>query len=874
MNDIRILNKDNKREIYKFILTFFFGFLFSAFFLTMFLAAFGYSSLRSDAFLLYVPNIRNIFRSICSGKGVYYSFNSFLGSGNAFNLADEFFSPFNLLFLIFYKLNINITVILVISLKIGVSALTFRYFVARVIKYRGIGSVIISIFYANCAFSIAYGTVAFYWLDSVIILPVIFVGLYELIFYEKRVLLIASYSYLFITQFYMAYMVGVISFFAYVIYLVIFYDFNKVKFLFSKLFNYFLCVVISGLLSAFVWVPTLFFILANRVPDSSTIENLSINPLSVFNGLFVGMNYGIMGYLPYVYCGLPVLLLSILFFVNKKISKKTKFFSALIIVFFVLCMTITPLNIFLHVFDQPDLMHFRYSFVFSFIICAISAYELANFEKIGIKKIVLILCVLSLFYFIMIFISRLYSFYDNSEVYLNTDTGLIINIALLSSWCVFGYWILYKNNSIFKRLSLILVFLELSFSSYIILDGKADIKMINKWNNSMSKAVNSILENDNDLFRVISANDYSINSDFMFGYNGISDMGDQEEYNVRKFLSNIGFATSVRFIDDTGYNPVSEMLLGVKYIINTPESYYSSVNNNNKSIEVLKNDYYLGMGYMIKGNLVFYEYSSRDVFENMNDIISFMSGADYDCFVRIPKNNIRTEFYNISMNSIEDGYEFVRLSDEDGIINFLCDNNEYDDIYFQLEKQKPNLSDSDYRIVGSLNRGNIFYSDYASLSSANLMRRGNDNVSSISLVSFDVYSPKDISFNDINIYGLDKDALKKHYDILKNGQLFVYEYRNGYIKGKVNVSDGKRVLFMSLPYDPGWTAYIDGNEAHIIRLIDGTFMGLMFGEDGEHTVEFKYECPGLKIGIIVSALGLIAFLSVIYEKKLKNIKIK
>ena len=79
---------------------------------------------------------------------------------------------------------------------------------------------------------------------------------------------------------------------------------------------------------------------------------------------------------------------------------------------------------------------------------------------------------------------------------------------------------------------------------------------------------------------------------------------------------------------------------------------------------------------------------------------------------------------------------------------------------------------------------------------------------------------------------------------------------------------------MSIPYDPGWKAYVDGNEAHIIRLIDGTFMGLMFGEDGEHTVEFKYECPGLKIGIIVSALGLLAFLSVIYEKKLKNIKIK
>lgn len=873
MKNITVFQNLNKRELRNYALTFFCGFIFSGLFLTTFLILFGYSSLRSDALLLYVPNIRNIIRSIRSGEGIYYSYNSFLGSCNAFNLADEFFSPYNLLFLVFDKLDINITVILVISLKIGTAALSFRYFVLKVIKYDGIGSIILAIFYANCAFAIAYGTVAFMWLDAVIVLPIIFVGLYELVNNEKRVLLIVAYTYLFVTQFYMSYMVGIISFFTFALYLLFTFEKPKVKNLFSKLFNYFLCVIISGLLSAFAWVPTLFFILANRVPDSSSIEKVGINVFSALNGLFLGMNYGITGYLPYIYCGLPVLFLSILFFVNKKINKKMKLFSALIILFFLLCMTITPLNTFMHVFDQPDLMHFRYSFIFSFLLCAIAAYELANFEKINIKKAVIILCSLSLFYFIMIFVSKIFSFYYIRDIYLNSDTGLIINILFLIFWFLFGYLVLYKNIKIFKILSLVLVFFELSFSSYIIIDGKADIKSFNKWYNSMSESVNSIIDNDSDLFRVITANDYSINSDFMFGYNGISDMGDQEIYNVRNFLSNIGFATSVRFIDDAGFTPVSEMLLGVKYLINTPESFYS-VESNNNSIEIMKNDYYVGMGYMIKGDLVFYETSSRDVFENMNEIIMCMTSTDEECFVRVPDSEISTELYNVSFDAIEDGYKFVRLSDGDGQINILCDNKDFDDYYFQLEKQKANLSDSDYRVVGALNKGNIFYSDYASLSSANLMRKAEDNISSISLVSFDGYSPAEISFNEINIYGLDKDVLKRHYDALSNGKLSVLEYRNGYIKGKVSVSDGKRILFMSIPYDPGWKAYIDGNEAHIIRLIDGTFMGLMFGEDGEHTVEFKYECPGLKIGIIVSALGLVAFLSVIYEKKLKNIKIK
>ena len=58
-------------------------------------------------------------------------------------------------------------------------------------------------------------------------------------------------------------------------------------------------------------------------------------------------------------------------------------------------------------------------------------------------------------------------------------------------------------------------------------------------------------------------------------------------------------------------------------------------------------------------------------------------------------------------------------------------------------------------------------------------------------------------------------------------------------------------VFYSIPYDAGWTAYVDGVETEIER-VNVSFMAVLVGE-GEHTVEFKYVSPGFFTGLKVSA---------------------
>ena len=140
---------------------------------------------------------------------------------------------------------------------------------------------------------------------------------------------------------------------------------------------------------------------------------------------------------------------------------------------------------------------------------------------------------------------------------------------------------------------------------------KTEAEPFKEWVLAVNDIVNEIKINDKSFYRVImhkNDNYGSYSSDTLFGYYGISDFGDQEKYKVRKFLSNIGFATSPRVTFEPGYNPVSEMLLGIKYGINAPDTFDSeNPNSSGKLPDYDINQYALNVGYMVDGQVLYYD---------------------------------------------------------------------------------------------------------------------------------------------------------------------------------------------------------------------------------------------------------------------------
>ena len=88
------------------------------------------------------------------------------------------------------------------------------------------------------------------------------------------------------------------------------------------------------------------------------------------------------------------------------------------------------------------------------------------------------------------------------------------------------------------------------------------------------------------------------------------------------------------------------------------------------------------------------------------------------------------------------------------------------------------------------------------------------------------------------------------------------------ITDNINVrEDGMFIL--KIPYDKGFNIILDGSKIDY-SLINDSFIGFYLNK-GNHNIEVSYVSPGLKLGKIISCVGLFSFGFIIFlERKGKN----
>ncbi|MDL2253172.1 YfhO family protein [Ruminococcaceae bacterium OttesenSCG-928-I18] len=88
---------------------------------------------------------------------------------------------------------------------------------------------------------------------------------------------------------------------------------------------------------------------------------------------------------------------------------------------------------------------------------------------------------------------------------------------------------------------------------------------------------------------------------------------------------------------------------------------------------------------------------------------------------------------------------------------------------------------------------------------------------------------------------------------------------------RVNISlPRENLVFFSVPYDPGFSATVDGREAEVLKVSGG--MMAVYAEAGDHEIVFRYRTPGFRAGVAISLVsaGLLALYwvdSLRWEKK-------
>lgn len=166
--------------------------------------------LRMDLYHQYGPLYAEVYDRLTSGSSMVYSWTSGLGGSFLGNLFNYCSSPFALVMLILGHKNMPEAIAIMIMLKAMLSATSFTYYANKSNGDVRKESIIFGLLYAFSGYFVAFSW-NIMWLDAVAVFPLVMLGIEKIIQYNKPGLYIFTMTYTMITNYYMAYMVCILS---------------------------------------------------------------------------------------------------------------------------------------------------------------------------------------------------------------------------------------------------------------------------------------------------------------------------------------------------------------------------------------------------------------------------------------------------------------------------------------------------------------------------------------------------------------------------------------------------------------------------------------------------------------------------------------
>ena len=117
------------------------------------------------------------------------------------------------------------------------------------------------------------------------------------------------------------------------------------------------------------------------------------------------------------------------------------------------------------------------------------------------------------------------------------------------------------------------------------------------------------------------------------------------------------------------------------------------------------------------------------------------------------------------------------------------------------------------------------------------------------------------SYQEIYFAAVDEEAFAKQFSGIDLDKVSTDKYENGNAVFTTNLGEDE-MLITTIPYENGWTCYVDGQETEIQKYAD-ILIAVDPGE-GTHKVEFRFMAPGIKEGFAVSGIGIVMLAAYVY----------
>ena len=781
--------------------------------------------LRSDMYHQYAPFFSELWNKLRHGESLTYSWD--IGMGTNFTALYAYYlaSPSNWFIALFPQKYIIEIMNVIIILKLCLSSLTFTYYISKHFNTRKCTIALFGMFYALSGFVAAYSW-NIMWLDCLVLLPLIILGLERLVNENRCFLYCITLGLCIYTNYYIAIMVC-ISVVLYFIVLMAAYKGTRRPVIYVKKFlNFAIYSLLAGGLAACLLLPEFY---AFTLSASNNIEfpkklSLYFSILNIVTRhlINVPVHLGLDHY-PNIYCSVAVLLLFPLYVMDKKVDLREKIGKSALVLIFLTAFNLNIPNFIWHGFHFPNSLPCRQSFIYVFFLLAMCYEALSHLKSMTTKQLGGALWIAI---GILLFIEQVFTVdetYDFTIVYISGAFILVYALIML---------IHLKHEFkvpviIFIAFSLCIIECTINMDSTGIGTTSRSSYLLDY--DAVKTVTQTVADDDSSFYRMDKKFGSRSNNDGAWhNYHSISTFSSTSNGAMEEFFGELGFEHSFNAYKYNGATLVTESLFSVKYAISNrilTESPLRSYYTGSDGEFIYKNNYTLPIGFMTYNDPYGWKADSANDagIENQNSLIKNLTGIS-NVFTLTYENATDTSF---EVKPVKAGHLYMIVR------NTSCDT------------VTATINSSEYTYKDLKKGGTIIDLGYATP----------DDIIVIS---------GDTSMN-ASVYTLESSRFIEAFNILNNNSLNVSEFTNNKITGTVNASKDA-TLICSIPYDKGWSVYIDRKKAET-NDIYGALISVNVPA-GEHTVTLKYMPVNFILGCIITSLCIIILIGIYTFKKM------
>ncbi|EOT40624.1 YfhO family protein [Enterococcus columbae] len=819
------------------------------------------SVLASDAFSQF-SNFHASFRNMLLGKqGLFYSWQASIGLNYLALAAYYLGGIFTPLVLFFPNQLMPDALFFLTLIKIGAMGLSFFVFAYHSYrKLQHLEKLALATCYALLSFAIAHSEIIM-WLDAFIYLPLIILGINRVIEKQRYKTLFFSYFLLFISNFYMAFMIGVFSVLYFFAQLLIRFKATK-----KAIIPYFVTAFLSGGASMFIVLPTVMDLRTNG-ETLSTFTKLKTEAtgwldliMKNFIGVYDGTKYGSI---PFIFVGVLSLYLCLLYFVSLKVNWRNKLAYGAIFAILIASFYLQPLNLFWHGFHAPNMFLFRYAFLFSFLVLYLAGYglELA-FETKPMLKISLGVGLLAIF-------SLSYLFKPASSYTYVSQISLFATILFLAAYSLLLALSQTSKRHYISVLLLLFVIGEMGINSYQMIKGiredwvYASRILYTGPYEDIATLVDSTKKANNSFYRLENLDGVSVNDSFNYNYAGIGMFSSMRNRHASSLLHQLGFQSrgtnlNLRYQNNT---LLMDSLFDVKYNIATQdiEKYGFQQIESANQYQLFENTNALGLGLLTDPTIFNVQLPENDNLTSQTNLFNALAKQNnrYYQFM-VPK------MVQKSHSQVDENGSITTFTQESANLEqtitweiTLPKNSQAYLSLFPFDFAKIGTSKVTIDVNGQKRTTQIdINGQYYNL--------GNYSKSTKLRFTTSFSGEKEIKLIAPKILILDTQAFQKAVNQLKT-QTVQFKTKGHLATAQFNAKT-EQVLFTTIAYDKGWHAYIDGKKTSITAFKEGLLAIKV--PKGKHHLVLKYYPPGLFLGCTLSiSSGLLFFVFYRYQRK-------